>query len=187
MDKYYHVIGIDPSLASTGIAYDNEQLAHVTTQKKDGNYRLQPIYDVVYAAAGSGHWGKSPALAVVEDLPRNAMGAGLTGQAQGCVRLALSRANVSMITIAPATVKKFATGSGKADKAQLRDQYLKDTGVLNKNSDEVDAYYMRQYGLAVMDLPAWGRWDPRLEQVKSSMVDEHVNVATLVLGGLVVC
>lgn len=183
----YRVIGIDPSLASTGIAYANGELTNVKTEKSEGVYRLQPIYNTTFAAAGSGYWKGTKSLAVVEDLPRNAMGAGLTGQAQGCVRLAIANAGISMLTIAPATLKKFATGNGKADKGELKARYKLDTGAENKNSDQVDAYYMRQYGVALLAEATGEFTDERLERMSAAVLEDHRAVAQLILAGKVVC
>lgn len=61
-------------------------------------------------------------------------------------------------TVAPTTVKKFATGKGNADKAKMYEAFKAETGetfnmLLNKNltlgspvTDIVDSYYIAKYG-----------------------------------------
>ena len=61
-------------------------------------------------------------------------------------------------TVAPTTVKKFATGKGNADKAKMYEAFKNETGedfnmLLNKNltlgspvTDIVDSYYIAKYG-----------------------------------------
>jgi Holliday junction resolvasome RuvABC endonuclease subunit len=159
------VIGVDPSLSGTGIAYDDGQLATVKTKASDGNARLQPIYDAVYTAAGGLNWRGTPTLAVIEDLPVNAMSAGKTGQAQGVVRMALVAAGVSILALSPASLKKFATGKGNAKKPDMIAAWEERSGVLVKDDNQVDAAFLREYGRLIMgwvveEQPWTVRYDP---------------------------
>ena len=145
-----YVIGIDPSLSETGIAtpYDT----YTVPTKAGDEDRLHRIYDAVRIASTPLDEGGC-ALAVIEDLPTHAKAAGLTGMAQGVVRLALWNSDVPYVTIPPATLKKFATGRGTATKADMRLELYKRAGLDLRNDNEVDAYFLRQIGLHLLDHP----------------------------------
>lgn len=141
-----YCIGVDPSLSSTGIAHDNGLLTTTVTHTKDGNARLQAIHRTVLEAAGNGHWAGYPALAVIEDLPKRAMSAGLTGQAQGVIRMALCDAGVSILELDPASLKKYATGKGNADKKEVIAAWNERAHAKVKDDNQADAAWLRQYG-----------------------------------------
>lgn len=137
----FSIVGLDPSLAATGIAGKDGDLWTLKQKPKDGDVRLVNIYAGVAAAvAGSD-------LVVMEDLPRNAMGAGVTGMVQGVCRLAMRDLGVPYITITPATLKKFATGKGNAKKPDMRAAWFNLTGMDNKDDNQVDAAWLRVIGL----------------------------------------
>ena len=118
-------LGIDPSLTGTGLAVvgvddSNQELFYsVHTVKTAGlseTERLERIYNAL------GAYMPPVRGTCMEDLPRNAMSAGQTGQAQGVLRLAvrsLPHSNNDFHTVAPSTLKKFATGNGRADKGAM--------------------------------------------------------------------
>lgn len=143
------VIGIDPSLTATGVAHDDKSWT-ITTKAGDPN-RLQHIYQRVNATAAS-TWGNG--LAVLEDLPTHAHGAGLTGMAQGVIRLALINCGLPYVTIPAATLKKYATGKGNATKADMRMAWFQRAGDDVRDDNQVDALWLRQIGLTLLDDPA---------------------------------
>jgi Holliday junction resolvasome RuvABC endonuclease subunit len=134
------VIGLDPSLTGTGIADGNGVLSTVGGDADDPD-RLNRIYTAIVQVASG------VALAVVEDLPTHARGAGLTGMAQGVVRLALIHTGVPYVTVTAATLKKYATGSGNAGKPDLRMAMFKRSGQDVRDDNQVDAWWLRQIGL----------------------------------------
>jgi Holliday junction resolvasome RuvABC endonuclease subunit len=146
-----YVVGIDPSLAATGIATEDETWT-VRTESGDPE-RLDKIYWSVANRT------LDATLAVIEDLPTHAHGAGLTGMAQGVIRLALIHTQTPYYTVPPGTLKKFATGVGNCDKHAMRMAAFKRAGVEFRNADECDAWWLRQLGLHLagsflaMDLP----------------------------------
>lgn len=142
------VIGLDLSLTRTGIA-GRDGIGAIALNAKLGDRRLvgirQHISDLI--------WDQRPSdlLAVLEDLPKNAMSAGVTGQVQGVARELLCDLGVPYLTVPAATLKKAATGSGVAKKEQMAEAYERFTGLTAPNptkGDEVDAYFLRQMGLA---------------------------------------
>lgn len=142
------VAAIDPSLASSGLAYADGTLGRCVTKTADPG-RLRRIYDAARELAADAD------LVVIEDLPKNAKSAGLTGRAQGVIRMAIFDAGAQLLTAVPAaTLKKVVTGSGKADKAQMRRAMFELTGVDNPHDDEVDAWGLREIGLMLVGDPS---------------------------------
>lgn len=135
------VIGVDPSLTGTGICDVDGEMSVVRGPAELGDFRLQLIYDAVLDVA---HLADH---AIVEDLPTHAHGAGKTGMAQGVVRLALVQLHVPFTLVTAATLKKFATGRGDADKKQMRAALLEHTGMDVRNDNKVDAWWLRAVGL----------------------------------------
>lgn len=156
------VIGLDVALDKTGICLAGGST--LTSKGGKGDARLLRLYwDVLDVADNSDHG----LLAILEDLPANAMSAGLTGKAQGVVRLALQRKRVSYVTVAAATLKKWATGNGRASKDDMikaaQDSGWKTIG--RPSHDEADAYLLRELGLARLRGEAqavkvdWSPWE----------------------------
>lgn len=143
------VIGIDPSLAGTGIATDAESYTVVT--KAGQADRLDVIYTAVHTQATT-CWDETR-LAVLEDLPKHAHSAGLTGMAQGVVRLALIRAECPYLLVPPASLKKYATNNGNASKSDMRMAWFQRAGADVRDDNQVDALWLRQIGLALLDDP----------------------------------
>jgi Holliday junction resolvasome RuvABC endonuclease subunit len=136
------VLGLDPSLTATGIAYPDGRTATVKTRQKDGDYRLVLIRRAIREAAAMG-----VDLAMIEDLPTHAHGAGLTGMAQGCVREPLSEAGISCALIPPATLKFYATGNGAASKALMKKVAEEVAGIQFTDDNQCDAFWARIMGL----------------------------------------
>lgn len=137
------VIGIDPSLSGTGFAQHHGQLHTIKTTAKMGDgERLLHLYRELVKLTTDG-----ADFAVIEDLPTHAMSAGLTGRAQGIVRMTLAQRGIPYVAIPPASLKKFATGKGNAKKDAMRQAWLEFTGVDNADDNQVDAAWLRQIGL----------------------------------------
>lgn len=79
------------------------------------------------------------------------------GENTGQLKHVMWRENLEFIVPPPTVVKKFATGSGRADKHAMEAAFLEETGVsvrtilaqsemqMNPSSDIIDAYYMCKY------------------------------------------
>jgi len=147
------VVGIDPSLTSTGIAAADGALSTVGGDSKVGDRRLARIADAVALAVADAD------LVVLELLPQHMKSAGITGMAQGVIRLALVNACVPYVFLQPSLLKKYATGRGAADKADMRMALYQRTGVDVRDDNQVDAWWLRAAGLQhlgepVVKLPA---------------------------------
>lgn len=144
-----HAVGIDPSLSGTGVAAPWS--VHVVTTWPDDELRMVKLYDGLIRALtplpllDKDH-PDADCIAIVEDLPTHAKGAGLTGMAQGVIRLALQRSGIPYQLVTAATLKKFATGSGNATKPDMRMAWYKRTGEDVRNDNAVDALWLREIG-----------------------------------------
>jgi Holliday junction resolvasome RuvABC endonuclease subunit len=164
------VLGLDLSLTSTGVATPDGETHRVTTNAADPlEVRLAHIVEAVSAAFWAGD--VRPDLVVIEDLPKNARAAGMTGPVHGAVRLWLHNAQAVTVMVTAASVKKYATGSGNAPKTDLALAALKRAGLeFDRNrDDECDAWWLRAlaldaYGHPVVAMPASQR--EALEKVR---------------------
>lgn len=132
-------------MSATGVAWPSGELYTIKTRASDKDFRLVTIRDTIY----SGVFHEEPDLVLMEDLPRNAMHAGITGMVQGVIREVLQHHIVPYALVVPSTLKKAATGDGRADKKKMLEFYTKATGLVNKDDNQVDAYWLRQVGLAL--------------------------------------
>lgn len=140
------VLGLDLSLTSTGVCLPDGTTYRIKTRAADGDRRLTEIRDCIRDSVLE----TRPQLAVVEDLPMTANSAGVTGMVHGVARELLAVAGVPRALIVPATLKKYATNNGRADKAQMRAAaYLAAGAEFHGDSggDRCDAWWLRAAGL----------------------------------------
>lgn len=160
------VIGLDLSLTGTGVADADGSAFTIKTKaaRKDG--RLLDIASTLRPVAARAN------LAVLEDLPYSARQAGVTGMVQGVARVVLQEAGVKYAFLSPATLKKFATGNGRADKVDMANALIEHYG-LRAGEIEIDSKN-RQF------VPALG-----IELTDDNQVDAaHLRLAGLVRLGL---
>ena len=147
-----NVIGIDPSLSATGLCWGRTSYCTVRLTASNPR-RLADLQGAVEGVLRTLAAGPHNTLAVIEDLPTHAHSAGLTGQAQGVVRAALQARSIPYLTVAPASLKKFATGSGRADKAAMLAAHEASLGWAAPKSvddNQVDAWWLREVGYAYL-------------------------------------
>jgi crossover junction endodeoxyribonuclease RuvC len=130
------ILGIDPGLASTGYAvvdrFDGRLRAVDfgvirTDSRVDHPERLQFIYarvtQIIEAheidAAAIESW-------FVHPVSRAAMG---MAESRGAVQVAIANAGIPIVEYSPNTIKQSVTGSGRADKDQVRAMVKRLTGV----------------------------------------------------------
>ena len=141
------ILGLDISLTKTGFCLADGSM--LTTKGGDPkphldrrDTRLVRLHDdLLFALTNC----TAPYdYVIIEDLPVGANGAGITAFAQGVVRLVLQQLELPMVSISPASLKKWATDDGKADKVKMH-QFLPtdiQAAIPVENDDEVDAYWL---------------------------------------------
>lgn len=137
------VIGLDLSITATGVALPDGELLTIGGTAAHGDRRLTAIAARIDHAIQD-HW---PHLAVIEDLPTHAHGAGVTGMVHGVVRLTLLRRSIPYALVTPATLKKYATGNGGAGKADMRMELYKRSSLDVRDDNQTDAWWLRAAGL----------------------------------------
>lgn len=153
-----NILGLDISLTATGVAAPNGQLCTWETDARMGDARLVDISDRLNLLLRS-----TPIeLAIIEDLPTHAHGAGKTAMVHGLIRERLLRRGVPYVLVVAASLKKYATGKGNATKPDMRLELFKRAGLDLRDDNEVDAWWLRamgldHYGAAAVQLPALHR------------------------------
>jgi hypothetical protein len=167
------IVGLDLSLTATGIAHADGSTSTVKNSKITGTKRLLHLYLSVYNACLLADF------VVIEDLPTHAKSAGLTGKAHGVVELALEQLGAPFIKIPPSTLKKAATGDGTADKDAMRAAYFEAQGddgwdlsapPVPADADQMDAWWFRQAGLALLGHESHLADPPALDKYKEDPV-----------------
>lgn len=146
------VVGLDLSITATGVA-ERDGTAFTIKSTAVGDRRLVEIRDVVGLVVGGCD------LVAIEDLPTHAKAAGITGMVHGAVRAALIMWGIPYVLITPATLKKYATGRGNADKTAMALAAYKRAGLEFGDDNQVDAWWLRaaaldHLGAAPVQMPA---------------------------------
>lgn len=159
------VAGLDPSLACTGYARPDGSVARIPTStdhptldridRIDRELRRLLGTRLVLDPDAPPEEVLVPELVVVEGFGGGGRGreAGLKITGLGTVlRLTIWRAGIPLVEVAPATLKLYATGNGRADKRAMREAYadrLRPTIAdrpLDVGHDEIDALWLRDVG-----------------------------------------
>ena len=153
------VSGLDLSITGTGVAHAVEGAActHlVKTKDGTGDLRLVVIkLQVREMVTGS-------EFVLMEDLPRNATSAGVTGMVHGTVRTMLQEEGISYGSVPPSSLKKYATGKGTAGKPEMAVAAFKRGGVEFSDDNQCDAWWcyvmaLDHLGVPMFDMPAVNR------------------------------
>lgn len=143
------IIGLDLSITCTGISLPDGQTVALKPRAK-GDERLADLRDQVR------YWtdGEDADLVVLEDLAGLYRGeaARIIPMLHGVVRTALMDLGVPYMLLNPTTLKRFATGSGTADKTAMAMAAYKRLGREYGTSDECDADWLRVAGGAAYGL-----------------------------------
>ena len=151
---FARVMGVDPSLTATGVAYADGSSETLSWQGT-GVTRLK----------AANHWAHfvhvDAELVVIEGYAfaaRHSQAHAL-GELGGVLRLGFLESGVDVLEVPPATLKKFATGKGNASKADVLVSAVKRLDYGGSSHDEADALWLREIGLSLadqstVDLPA---------------------------------
>lgn len=148
LDEVY--MGIDPSLTSTGVSliYRGGIHAFTLVPPKDcakGTDRLVWFFDQFTSIFNK----YNPHFVAIEGYSFGSKGAVFNiGEHGGVLRLALKLSNRRWIVVPPQTLKKFATGSGAADKESVSKELFKRFSVDLYQNDTVDAAGLALYAMA---------------------------------------
>lgn len=147
------VVGIDPSLTGTGVAFDGRTWTYGTKPASSltGQLaRLRWIAAAVCDRAPAGSLVVIEAPAYSRANQGTHRGAGLWWMlvdlldARGC----------TVVEVGPSVLKKFATGKGTASKADMRMALFRRAEVDLDDDNQVDAFWLRQIGLHLLSDPA---------------------------------
>jgi Holliday junction resolvasome RuvABC endonuclease subunit len=143
-------LGIDPSLVSTGVCmiYRGGCDAFTLRPHKSlkGEARLAWFADE-FSLLLRKHTFRN---AAIEGYSFGSKGASFNiGEHGGVLRLALFRQGASWAVVPPQTLKKFATGSGTADKEAVSKELFKRFGVDLIQNDAVDAAGLALFAMAL--------------------------------------
>lgn len=157
------VIGLDLSLTSTGIAHADGTLDTVCTgpgdHLNDQRERLRYITDEIITRTRAER-SEGPHLAVIEGPSYGSSGAGTWDRA-GLWWLVVDRlfhVCVPVAVVPPAVLKRYATGTGNATKADMRMALYQREKRDLRDDNRVDARWLALMGLdhlghPVVDLP----------------------------------
>jgi len=154
----YTVLGFDPSLASSGFAYQDEEGCHtgrITSKKLRGVERLDfiqrsflELMDKVYVLTGRLD------LIVYEGYAMGTMGGKGRffdiGELGGVLKLVAWDMGVDVLLVPPSNLKQFATGKGNAKKEQVIQAVADVWGYDVPQNDEADAFALLKMGEAYL-------------------------------------
>lgn len=145
------VMGLDPSLVSTGVVviHPQDNVFHAAIKTKAGTETTERI-DQIARKVMELVTLHQPDLIVVEGLAFGARGQSMLDLAglHHILRRDLMLHRVEVVP--PTTLKKFVTGKGNAKKDQMRLFVFKRWGVEFLTTDETDAYALAQWGQALL-------------------------------------
>lgn len=142
------VMGIDLALGRTGLALPDGTTLNVTPTGA-GYRKIADLALTVLAIVDTA----KPDLVVLEDYAPNSLGTNSTirsAEAGGVVRTHLTLRHHDWRTVAPNTLKKYATGNGRATKEEMVTRAIELGAAATITHDEADAYFLRRYGIELM-------------------------------------
>jgi Holliday junction resolvasome RuvABC endonuclease subunit len=148
------ILGLDLSVTGTGVCLPDGTTRLIKTDPRDGDRRLIAIANAIGDAAVVSNVD----LAVVEGPVVRSASAVALGMVHGAVRMTLLNCGVPYVLVPPATLKKYATGVGNADKAQMLLAAFKRAGAEFTDDNQCDSWWLHNaaldaYGHAQFDLP----------------------------------
>jgi len=157
------ILGLDPSLSSTGYATvvdGYRTVGRLVPRQQTGVARLSWLRRQVIDLVD----GDGIDLVAIEGYSMGSGRAGGTthahglGELGGVIRLALYDRSLPFADVPPASLKKFSTGKGNASKEQVLVEAVKRLGYPGSSNDEADALWLlamasHHYGQPLVKLP----------------------------------
>lgn len=145
------VIGIDPSMTSTGLcAWDGTtSTVRTVARQKDNRLRVinKAVRDIASTPMPAGAWIVADLAVVEEPIQFRARRTNAAlWMVQAAVRMALMDAWVPYVLVNNQHVKAYAGGGGQDKDAMARAAYERDGSVF-ASDDECDAWWLRQMAL----------------------------------------
>lgn len=142
------VVGLDLSLTATGIV-DSCGCDDILTSKNKGMDRLEDFRMLIWERIS-----RHDDLVVIEGYSmgtaRQSSHAHGLGELGGIIRHMLWRRGIMYVDVAPASLKKFATGKGNASKEEVTGAAIR-AGCPSNNNNVCDAFWLRNMGLMHYD------------------------------------
>ena len=149
------IVGLDPSLSGLAIAVSGGEIQELKTRPSGREVHARLCRFELLTAA------------VAEELPQRSIvfiegysfgskgSSGVTlGEFGGVLRLSLIRLRHTLVEVAPATLKKFATGKGNAKKPAVVSALTKRFGEVFDTDNQADAFGLMklgEYALGALD------------------------------------
>lgn len=136
------VAGLDLAITATGVCHSADTVGldsacwHLIKPKADKDRRLPEIKAQVR------EYVTGAEFVLIEMLPPNMKGAGITGMVQGVVRDMLLELGIPYGDVGPSTLKKYATGKGVASKTEMALAAMKRAGVELAEDNICDAWWL---------------------------------------------
>lgn len=174
------VVGLDPSLTSTGLVTldqtGNVVRAEVIAPRRRGATGVERLNDFWLQVAERVAGIPEQSLWVIEGyamgMPRGSSPLTYLAELGGVIRLGLYRAGMRIVNVPPARLKKFACGVGNAKKDEVRLHVYKRWGFEHPSNDVVDAYALARLGLAIEG------HDTNLTVAQRAVVDDLIRAGT---------
>lgn len=153
------IIGIDPSLTSTGICamrdgivLSNEAVtSKFTGAKRLSDFKEQLIPKVCYVADIEDINEK--VVVFIEGYSFGSVGRKeFIAELGGTIRLMLYEQEIEFVDVPPTVLKKYITGKGVADKVVMAVAVQKQYGVSFPTTDQTDAFCLAILGMAYLGL-----------------------------------
>lgn len=178
------ILALDLSLTETGwVAKPQTGVLRPPRSHGSGTRRLAWFRDQVIEACRF----YRPDLAVIEGyaygMARGASQSHSLGELGGVVRLVLHDLHIPVAVVAPATLKKYATGRGNARKEEVLVAAVKRLGYQEANHNVADALWLRQMAADHYGMPGAVQM-PKAQRAALEVVEWPQITAEMTVGGV---
>lgn len=139
------IVGLDLSLTATGVCRDGE--THTLKTTKKGVERLWTLQQEVKS------YCNGCSTAMIEGYSFGSQGRAVfnIGELGGVIRLMLWLGSTKFHEVPPATLKKYATGAGNANKSLVVQAAAQRSGLTFADDNQADAWWLWQIGLHLFE------------------------------------